>query len=514
MILADLLTNLDEELRPFQGRLVRAALSKPVKGITADSRQVQKGWVFVCIKGEHTDGHRYIGQAIKAGAIAVIIQDVVGTSASLLDSFPIWVADHSGKMLAELASRFYNRPAQSLWMVGVTGTNGKTTVSHMIEQILARHGLKSLLVGTLGIKSSSETTYQSTGLTTPMAGDLQALFRHVVDEGFQALVMEVSSHALDQYRAWQSDIDVAVFTNLTQDHLDYHKTMTEYFKAKAKLFEWLTPQASQRPKIAVINRDDEWGLKLIPVCPTNVRVLSYGIDNPDAQVQALEVNYRIEGASFRCTTPVGEMHVQLKMGGQFAVYNALAAIAAAVGMNIPLSTVKEAIESLPCVRGRFEVVASQPTVVVDYAHTPDGLLNILNATRIVLPAGGRLITVFGCGGDRDSSKRPQMGRIAEEKADILVITSDNPRTEDPQQIITDILAGIERFQTERMIVEPDRRLAIQRAIDMARPTDVVVVAGKGHEDYQILADQTIHFDDREEVQAYIKTRHPSATVTS
>ncbi len=202
------------------------------------------------------------------------------------------------------------------------------------------------------------------------------------------------------------------------------------------------------------------------------------------------------------------------MGGQFAVYNALAAIAAAAGMDIPLNTIKEAVESLPCVRGRFEVVASQPTVVVDYAHTPDGLLNILNATRIVLPAGGRLIAVFGCGGDRDSSKRPKMGRIAEEKADILVVTSDNPRTEDPQQIITDILAGIERFQSERMIVEPDRRLAIQRAIDMARPTDVVVVAGKGHEDYQILADQTIHFDDREEVQAYIKTRHPSATVPS
>lgn len=315
MILADLLNNLDDELRPFQGRLVRAVLNKPVKGITADSRQVQKGWVFVCIKGEHTDGHRYIGQAIKAGAVAVVIQDVVGTSASLLDSFPIWVADNSGKMLAELASRFYNRPAQSLWMVGVTGTNGKTTVSHMIEQILARHGLKSLLVGTLGIKSSSESTYQSTGLTTPMAGDLQALFRQVVDDGFQALVMEVSSHALDQYRAWQCDIDVAVFTNLTQDHLDYHKTMTEYFKAKAKLFEWLTPQSSQRSKVAVINRDDEWGLKLIPLCPTNVRVLSYGIDNPDAQIQATDVNYRIEGASFRCLTPAGEVSIQLKIGG-------------------------------------------------------------------------------------------------------------------------------------------------------------------------------------------------------
>jgi UDP-N-acetylmuramoyl-L-alanyl-D-glutamate--2,6-diaminopimelate ligase len=365
-------------------------------------------------------------------------------------------------------------------------------------------------LGTLGFKAPGQEAYDNTHHTTPMAVELQALLNRLYQEGFESLVMEVSSHALDQYRVYGCDFDVAVLTNLTQDHLDFHKTMGNYFKAKAKLFTGLQPR-SDKPKAAVINLDDEYAQKFIEICPTNVQVLTYSLKNPEAKVRAENVHYTIHGASFKCVTPAGEMDIQLKIAGQFGVYNALAAIATAVALKVPLQIIKTALESVTGIRGRFEVVAQEPAVIVDYAHTPDGLENILNAARIVTPQGGRLIAVFGCGGDRDASKRPKMGAIAERLADVVVVTSDNPRTEDPQQIITDILAGIERFQPERMVVDPDRKAAIHRAIDLARPNDIIVVAGKGHEDYQILADRTIHFDDREVVQEYMEQKKRGAS---
>ncbi len=505
MNLGELFSNLEEDVHPFQKGVFQQFAERRVRHITADSRKVEKGSVFVCLPGEHTDGHQYIGPAIRAGAVAVVAQDIKRVPDGLFDTYPILRSNDTYKALAVLASKFYGKPGEKLQMIGVTGTNGKTTVTHLVERILSETGKKVGLLGTLGFRSSGQEAYDNTKYTTPMAVELQELLSKLCEEGYESLVMEVSSHSLDQYRVYGCDFDVAVLTNLTQDHLDFHKTMANYWKAKAKLFTSLKP-TYDRPKAAVINLDDTYAQKFIEVCPTNVDVMTYSLNNPDARVRAEGVQYTIYGASFHCVTPTGALDINLKIAGQFGVYNALAAIATAVALKIPLEVVKSALESLTGIRGRFEVVAQHPAVIVDYAHTPDGLKNILNAARIITPQNGRLIAVFGCGGDRDASKRPQMGHIAEELADLLVVTSDNPRTEDPQQIITDILAGIERFQPERMTVDPDRKAAIHRAIDMARPEDIIVVAGKGHEDYQILADRTIHFDDREVVQAYIQEK--------
>lgn len=511
MNLGDLFRYLEDEIHPFQSRVFQQFADRRVKHITADSRKVTKGSVFVCLIGEHTDGHEYIGPAVKAGAVAVVAQDIKRVPQGLLDTYPILRSNDTYKALGILATKFYAKPGEKMQMIGVTGTNGKTTVTHLVERILAQTGKKVGLLGTLGFKSSDDNLYDNTKHTTPMAVELQELLAKLAEEQYQSVVMEVSSHALDQYRVYGCDFDVAVFTNLTQDHLDFHKTMSNYCKAKAKLFSTLRPRSDSH-KTAVINLDDESAQRFIEVCPTGVDVITYSLNNPEAKVRAENLNYTIQGASFRCITPAGSFDIQLKIAGQFGVYNALAAIATAVGLEISLETIKMALESVTGIRGRFEVVAQQPAVIVDYAHTPDGLQNVLSAARIVTPPGGRLIAVFGCGGDRDASKRPKMGSIAEKSADLVVVTSDNPRTEDPQQIITDILTGIERFQSERMVVEPDRKAAIHRAIDMARANDIVVVAGKGHEDYQILADRTIHFDDREVVQEYI--RHKSMGTSS
>jgi len=505
MNLEDLIKYQEEDVRPFQQGVFKQFSDRQVKNITADSRQVQKGSVFVCLVGEHTDGHDYIGPAIKAGAVAIVAQSIAKVPQGLLDTFPVLKAENTYKALAVLANRFYGKPGEQLQMIGITGTNGKTTVSHLVEKILDLHGQKVGLLGTLGFKASGQDAYDNAKYTTPMAVEFQELLAYLVAEGYESLVMEVSSHALDQYRVYGADFDIAVLTNLTQDHLDFHKTMGEYFKAKAKLFNQLKPTPA-RPKYAVINLDDESAQKFIEACPTNVEVLTYSLNKPEARVWAEDVHYTIEGASFKCHIPQGEFDIRLKIAGQFGVYNALAAIATGIALQVPIETIQKALESVTGIRGRFEVVSQRPAVIVDYAHTPDGLKNVLSAARIVTPQGGRLIAVFGCGGDRDTSKRPKMGRIAEELADVLVVTSDNPRSEDPQQIITDILTGIERFQTERMIVDPDREAAIHRAIDLARPEDIIVVAGKGHEDYQILADRTIHFDDREVVQNYIRAK--------
>lgn len=511
MKLNDLFANLNDEehIRPFQSKAVQNFLDNPVTGIAYDSRKIQPGNVFVCIKGEHSDGHEYIGQAVKAKASAIVVENTQKVPSQLLDTFPVYVAPKTYRALALLSAKLYNYPGQSMFMVGVTGTNGKTTVTHLIQEMLTQAaGQKVGLIGTLGtLSSNSEVSqeYAKTNHTTPMALELTQILGQFKADNIDTVVMEVSSHALEQDRILGCDFDVAVLTNLTQDHLDYHKTMANYFKAKTKLFSQLSPKAN-RPKIAVINLDDQYGPQFKAECPTNVDVITYGLKHEDAMVKAENIQYAVHGAQYLCVTPKGNIEINLKLAGEFGVYNSLAAVAVGVGLNLSLESIKSALESVPGVRGRFEVVSEKPAVIVDYAHTPDGLQNVLSAARTVLPSGARLITVFGCGGDRDASKRPQMGRIAEELADYVVVTSDNPRSEDPQQIISDILSGIRSFNPKKVLVEPDRRAAIHRAINEAQPNDVVVVAGKGHEDYQILRTETIHFDDREEVQNYLKSK--------
>ncbi|MBY0450104.1 MAG: UDP-N-acetylmuramoyl-L-alanyl-D-glutamate--2,6-diaminopimelate ligase [Cyanobacteria bacterium] len=475
-----------------------------ITSITSDSRAVSPGGVFVALSGVNTDGHQYLQQAVQSGAsLLVCDKTVLAQRTSLLNDLnlknsAVIEVDNTYMALAALSAVFYGEPAKQLTMVGVTGTNGKTTVTHLVEQMLLDWHKNAAVIGTLGIKTAASQQYETTGHTTPMAPELQKTLSDLVSRKTDYVVMEVSSHALDQDRTYGCTFQVAVVTNVTQDHLDYHKTMARYCEAKTRLFSALAPGAS-----AVINMDDEWAQEFVKATPNEVCQWTYSIDDPKASVRATHVEFGIDGSQFHVQTPVGQADVNLKIAGRFSIYNALAALCAGLALGIPLENVVSSLEKVKGVRGRFEVVASKPYVIVDYAHTPDGLENVLSAAKRVTPEGARLIAVFGCGGDRDATKRPKMGAIVERIADLLVVTSDNPRSEDPQQIITDILSGIQRFDSSRMIVNADREEAIHRAIDLAGPEDIIVIAGKGHEDYQILADRVIHFDDREVVQAYV-----------
>ncbi len=508
MKLADLSQILSDSVVVTADAFAKAA-EQPVATVTSDSRQAKAGAVFVALSGSRADGHQFLQSAGSQGALALIVDADRKGAVQLPAGVPVIAVKNTYKALAELSSALHDFPGRQLRMLGVTGTNGKTTVTHLIEQMLEDQGKAVGLIGTLGRKSTQHKAYDSTGHTTPIATELQEILGEMKAEGNELVVMEVSSHALEQYRVHGCDFEVAVLTNITQDHLDYHKTMEQYWQAKALLFSGLQPQAGKK-RSAVINLDSDYAREFIAACPSGVELYTYAINAPDANVRIENPNYSIAGSSFTVITPAGKADVKLKLGGQFSVYNALAALASGLALGIPLEACVKSLEKVPGIRGRFEVVSEKPYVIVDYAHTPDGLENVLNAARVVTPDNGRLIAVFGCGGDRDATKRPKMGGIAERLADLLVITSDNPRTEDPQQIITDVISGIQRFDSARMIVDADRKQAIHQAIDLAKPEDIIVVAGKGHEDYQILGDRTIHFDDREVVQEYVREkREPS-----
>lgn len=461
-----------------------------ITGISYNSKTTKKGDIFVCLVGEHTDGHEFAQNAIDAGAAALLVErKVEGTK------IPQVVVASTRHKIADIADRFYSSPSKGINLIGITGTNGKTTVTHLIQKIFEENNEKCALIGTLGYKLSSNGEYRDAKHTTPQAPELQATLRMIKDvEKIDNVVMEVSSHALEQNRVGGCRFNGAVFTNLTQDHLDYHITMDNYFKAKALLFEHLT-----EGDFAVINADDEYGDRFISVVPEGVRVLTYGV-RQQSDVMARNINFSLNGAEFTLVANAKEHKVNLHMNGMFSVYNVLAAVTAALAIGIDIETALKALQNVKGVAGRFEVVVKKPLVIVDYAHTPDGLENVLKSAREITPEDGKLICLFGCGGDRDATKRPKMGAIAEKLADKIVITSDNPRSEDPQTIITDIIAGLKSVNTESVIVEPDRGTAIGLLKSIANNNDVVVIAGKGHEDYQILKDKTIHFDDREEAR--------------
>lgn len=461
-----------------------------ITGISYNSKTTKKGDIFVCLVGEHTDGHEFAQNAIEAGAAALLVEKKVeGTK------IPQVVVASTRHKIADIADRFYSSPSKGINLIGITGTNGKTTVTHLIQKIFEENNQKCALIGTLGYKLSSNGEYRDAKHTTPQAPELQATLRMIKDvEKIDNVVMEVSSHALEQNRVGGCRFNGAVFTNLTQDHLDYHITMDNYFKAKALLFEHLT-----EGDFAVINADDEYGDRFISVVPEGVRVLTYGV-RQQSDVMARNINFSLNGAEFTLVANAKEHKVNLHMNGMFSVYNVLAAVTAALAIGIDIETALKALQNVKGVAGRFEVVVKKPLVIVDYAHTPDGLENVLKSAREITPEDGKLICLFGCGGDRDATKRPKMGAIAEKLADKIVITSDNPRSEDPQTIITDIIAGLKSVNTESVIVEPDRGTAIGLLKTIANNNDVVVIAGKGHEDYQILKDKTIHFDDREEAR--------------
>jgi UDP-N-acetylmuramoyl-L-alanyl-D-glutamate--2,6-diaminopimelate ligase len=470
-----------------------------ITGISYNSKTTKKGDIFVCLTGEYTDGHEYVKDAIEKGAVAFMVEHKVDVD----KKFPQVVVASTRHRIADIADRFYSSPSKGINLIGITGTNGKTTVTHLIQKIMEENGQKCALIGTLGYKLSSNGEYRDAKHTTPQAPELQATLRMIKDiEKIDNVVMEVSSHALDQNRVGGCIFNGAVLTNLTQDHLDYHITMDNYFAAKALLFTNLKYHEELELKdqpFAIINADDEYASRFLNAVPEGIRKYTYGVKTK-ADVMAQDVSFSLNGAEFTLKENDNEYKVNLHMNGMFSVYNVLAALTSALAMGIDIKVALKALQNVKGVAGRFEVVVHKPLVIVDYAHTPDGLENVLKSAREITPKGSKLICLFGCGGDRDATKRPKMGAIAERLADKIIITSDNPRSEDPQTIITDIIAGVKSVNTEDVIVEPDRGTAISLLKSIADNNDVVLIAGKGHEDYQILKDKTIHFDDREEAR--------------
>ena len=459
-----------------------------VTGISYNSKTTQKGDIFVCLRGEYTDGHKYFKMAEENGAVAFVCEEELETD------LPQVIIKSTRHQIADFAAAFYAYPSKNLNIVGITGTNGKTTVSHLVQKIFENNNQKCGLIGTLGHKFSSEDTYHDAKHTTPQAPELQKLLRTFDEKGINNVCMEVSSHALDQNRVGGIDYKCAVITNLTQDHLDYHILMENYFEAKAILFRGLKEGC-----YAVLNADDEYYEKFRAIVPNGVKIVTYGIKK-DADLKASNIQYSIHGAKFDVTTKDGEYKLDLNLNGAFSVYNTLCAMAVAVAYGISYEVSIDTLNNVQNVAGRFEIVHKTPLVIVDYAHTPDGLENVLKAAREITPEGSKLICLFGCGGDRDTTKRPKMGSIAEKFADKVIITSDNPRSENPNQIISDIVAGLKSMNPDKVFVEPDRGKAIRLSKSISTEKDVIVLAGKGHEDYQILADKTIHFDDREEAR--------------
>ena len=461
-----------------------------ITGLSYNSKTTQKGDIFICLKGENTDGHKFAKSAYENGAAAFFLEDELDFECACPKIF-VKSTKHS---IADLAAAFYDNPSKKINLIGVTGTNGKTTVTHLLQKIVEADSQKCGLIGTLGYKMSSDDSYHEAKHTTPQAPELQHNFSRMYENGIKNVMMEVSSHALEQNRTGCCAFNGAVLTNLTQDHLDYHITMNNYFEAKAILFKNLQDGA-----FAVINNDDSYAQKFISATKKGTKIYTYAVKSK-ADVIAKNIDFSIDGATFECVTPNGSTKFNLQLNGMFSVYNALAAITTALAMGINLDIIKSALEKTPSVAGRFEIVNKEPLVIVDYAHTPDGLENVLKAAREITPKTSKLLCLFGCGGDRDATKRPKMGAIADNLADKVIVTSDNPRSENPDLIINDIMTGIKSVSAERIFVEADRGEAIKYIKKIADKSDVVVVAGKGHEDYQILNDRTIHFDDREEVR--------------
>ena len=459
---------------------------KTVTGLEYDSRRVAPGYLFFAFPGARVDGREFAAQAVAKGAVAVVSELPPPTGVD----FP-WIQVRHGRQALALAVRsFYGKLDRKLSLTGITGTNGKTTTSYLIDSILRAAGLTTALVGTIEYRLGPKVLPAAN--TTPESLDLHRIFAELDQIGGTHATMEISSHALALGRIYGIEFHTAVFTNLTRDHLDFHHTMEDYFAAKQLLF---AGSGGPPPRYSVINRDDEWGRKLPGPGGAKSEVLSYGL-GPDVMVRARHIRLGLNGLRFEVAFDKLKFEVKSPLIGKINVYNILAACSAAMTYQLPTDTIARGIAACQGVPGRFERVdEGQPfAVVVDYSHTDDALRNAIAVARTLDPK--RVITVFGCGGDRDRTKRPIMGQVACQLSDVVIVTSDNPRSEDQLQIINDIMVGVRRTDT-RAIVEPDRALAIRKAIQEANAGDVVLLAGKGHETYQIFKDRTIHFDDRE-----------------
>lgn len=484
MKLKELLTNLDY-------KIVKGDLEIEINNINYDSRKVETGDLFVCIKGFASDGHKFAISAVEKGSVCILCEDEIECN----DNVTVIKVDNSRKALAVLSCNYYDNPSKKMKMIGVTGTNGKTTSAFMVKTILEAEGKKVGLIGTIANYIGSKKI--DTERTTPESLELQGLFSDMVKDNCEYCIMEVSSHSLDLYRVYGIEFEVGIFTNLTRDHLDFHKTFENYYNAKYKLFS--------NSKFKVINVDDPYGIKILEDFKKDGfnNIITVSIKN-QSNYKAYDEVFGSKHIDFKLNIDKDKEEFIVGLPGEFNIYNALGAIAATKAINISINSIKKGIKEIS-VPGRCEMAGKEYnlpyTIILDYAHTPDGLDNILKTARGFTK--NRLISVFGCGGDRDKVKRPQMGKIGVDLCDIAIITSDNPRTEDPMAIINDIIDGIDKTNYE--VIE-NRKEAIKRAIEIAEKDDVIVIAGKGHEDYQILNTGKIHFDEREVVKEILDSK--------
>ena len=492
---------------------IRGETLKEIEGIAYHSQQVKKGFLFAAVRGLKVDGHRFIEDALQRGADAILLEE----EREIPQGTGI-VVSNSRRALAKISSNFYGNPSSQVKLIGVTGTNGKTTITCLLESIFKRARHPVGVIGTINYRYGQ--TLISAPNTTPESLDLQRILREMVDEGISHVIMEVSSHGLDLDRVYGCQFDGAIFTNLTQDHLDYHRSLDHYFESKRKLFSDYLMKSPKPGRFAVVNQDDPRGEAIVE--GVHVPVYRYGLA-PSGQVFADRMTSTLEGLSIRIQTPQGPLLIHSKLIGGFNLYNIMASVATGVAMTIPLEVLKDGIESLRGIPGRLEKVENQKGIhiLVDYAHTPDalersisGLTSILEENRQASQREEKIITVFGCGGDRDRTKRPVMGEVAGRLSDLVVLTSDNPRTEDPLLILGEVEKGFKKIGLEAWASEglktwrakkgylkiPDRREAIRMAVRLARPSDVVLIAGKGHEDYQIIGTKKFPFDDRIEAR--------------
>ena len=452
-----------------------------IKNVTDDSRKVLENTLFVCVKGEKYDGHIFAKTAEQAGCVAIVAEHKTESN------LPHIIVKNSRQALSLLCANLFENPLKKIKLIGVTGTNGKTTTTYILKHILEQNGHKTGLIGTIQNMAGSVTL--PTQFTTPEPFELQKLFRDMVTAGCEYVVMEVSSQALEQERVFGCKFIAALFTNLSQDHLDYHKSMENYLMAKQKLFE--------QTNIAVINLDDPSSQKIIS--GISCKTITYSTKDMNADYTARNINYRPNGTDYDVVGLGIIGRAKLGLLGGFNVYNTLASVSCAVSLGLPLQGVLDALRTSKGVKGRVEVVPTGRNfnVIIDYAHTPDALLKVLQSINVFKQ--GRAVVLFGCGGDRDKTKRAQMGKIAIDNADYVIITSDNPRTEPPMSIIDDILQGIGKTKTPHITIE-NRKQAIKYAIENAQKDDIIILAGKGHEDYQIIGTEKLHFDEREVVE--------------
>jgi len=482
-------------VKTFTPLAVEGPLDQEITGIAYDSRRVMPGHMFVAMRGENTDGHRFVEAAIDRGAAAVVLERDMGFSPR---ATRIKVSD-ARRSMAHASAQFYHHPSQKLKVVGITGTNGKTTTAFMVRAILEAAGISCGLLGTVQYQIGARVIPASR--TTPESVDIQDMMNQMLRVGCGGVSMEVSSHAIDQLRVEGVDFDVAVFTNLSRDHLDYHGTMEDYFESKVRLFSALG--SVRKAGRAVVNADNAYGCELIERLGGDRAVITYGVSSA-AVVRAEDVRVSTEGSYFVVHTPQGRIPMSLPLIGRYNVSNALAAIGASQVLGIELPIVESALSHLHPVPGRVESVQvpEDYKVFIDYAHTADALRNVL--VTVMELTRGRVIVVFGCGGDRDKGKRKSMGETACELADFSILTTDNPRTEDPREILKQIEDGFTTANGRRHQVIEDRREAIERALDIARPGDAVVIAGKGHETYQEFADTVVPFSDRQVIENYFE----------